>query len=164
MPADNEKRWWKGSRGEWLVVIQVILMVMVFFGPRTIPGWMGTCILPSACRIVGWPLMISGFALFLAGLVRLGKGLTPLPCPKDCAPLIETGPFALVRHPMYSGGLVFALGWALFVRSWLTVGYVVVLFIFLDFKSRREEKWLWEKFPTYRDYQKRVRKLIPFIY
>jgi protein-S-isoprenylcysteine O-methyltransferase Ste14 len=164
MPADNEKRWWKGSRGEWLVVIQVILMTTVFFGPRTMPGQLKALILPSVCRTVSWPLMISGFALFLAGLVRLGKGLTPLPRPSDGAPLIETGPFALVRHPMYSGGLIFALGWALFVRSWMTVGYVVVLFIFLELKSRCEEKWLMEKFPTYRDYQKRVRKLIPFIY
>jgi protein-S-isoprenylcysteine O-methyltransferase Ste14 len=162
MPVGSEKRWWKGSRGEWLVVIQVILMTTVFFGPRTMPGQLSAFVLPSACRIVGWPLMISGFALFLAGLARLGKGLTSLPYPKDCAPLIETGPFALVRHPMYSGGLVFALGWALFVRSWMTAGYVVVLFIFLDFKSRYEEKWLMEKFPTYRDYRKRVPKLIPF--
>jgi protein-S-isoprenylcysteine O-methyltransferase Ste14 len=65
---------------------------------------------------------------------------------------------------MYGGGLVLALGWALFGRSWLTLGYVIVLFVFLDLKSRREEKWLAEKFPTYRSYQARIRKLIPFVY
>jgi protein-S-isoprenylcysteine O-methyltransferase Ste14 len=164
MVAGNQKRWWKGSRGEWLVVMQVGLMLMVFFGPRAMPVQLGSYFLPGTCRIVGGALMISGGALLLAGLVRLGKGLTPLPYPRDGAPLIVTGPFALVRHPMYSGGLVLALGWALFVQSWLTIGYVVGLFIFLDLKSRREERWLTEKFPTYRDYQKRVRKLIPFIY
>ena len=36
----------------------------------------------------------------------------------------------MVRHPMYSGGLVLALGWALFVRGWLTLGYVAALFWF----------------------------------
>jgi protein-S-isoprenylcysteine O-methyltransferase Ste14 len=102
--------------------------------------------------------------LFVVGLVRLGGGLTPLPYPKDGAELIQTGPFALVRHPMYGGGLVLALGWALYVRGWLTLLYVVVLFVFLDVKSRREEKWLSDKFSTYAAYKKRVRKLIPFIY
>ena len=57
-----------------------------------------------------------------------------------------------------------ALGWALYVQGWLTLGYVVALFVFLDAKSRREERWLAERFPAYADYQQRVRKLIPFLY
>jgi len=165
MVTDNKTPWWKGTRGEWLVVAQVALMALVFFGPRTIssqPVWAFP--FPGACRLVGGVLMILGGALLLAGIVRLGGGLTPLPYPRDGAALIETGPFALVRHPMYGGGLVLAVGWASFARSWLTVGYVVLLFVFLDLKSRREERWLAEKFPAYRDYRKRVRKLIPFIY
>ncbi len=108
--------------------------------------------------------MVAGGVLLVAGLVRLGRGLTPLPYPKDGAELIQTGPFALVRHPMYSGGLILALGWALYVQGWLTLGYVVALFVFLDVKSRREERWLAERFPTYATYQQRVRKLIPFVY
>ena len=165
MVTDNKTPWWKGTRGEWLVVAQVALMALVFFGPRVISGqpvWAFP--FPGACRLVGGVLMILGGALLLAGIVRLGGGLTPLPYPRDGAALIETGPFALVRHPMYGGGLVLAVGWASFARSWLTVGYVVLLFVFLDLKSRREERWLAEKFPAYRDYRKRVRKLIPFIY
>jgi protein-S-isoprenylcysteine O-methyltransferase Ste14 len=157
--------WWKGARGEWLVVVQVALMALVFIGPRAVGGrsaW--TFPFPSASPIVGGILMVLGGAFFLAGLLRLGRRLTPLPYPKDGATLIETGPYALVRHPMYAGGLVLGFGWALLVRSWLTLGYVLVLFAFLDFKSRREERWLTERFPAYAGYRKRVRKLIPFIY
>lgn len=36
MVAGNQVRWWKGTRGEWLVVAQVALMALVFFGPSTI--------------------------------------------------------------------------------------------------------------------------------
>ena len=113
-------------------------------------------------RMVGFPVSI--LLLFAAGTVGLGPGLTPLPYPRDTAHLVESGPFALVRHPMYGGGLILALGWALCVRGWLTVAYVVVLFLFLDRKAAREERWLAEKYPTYGDYRKRVRKLVPFIY
>jgi protein-S-isoprenylcysteine O-methyltransferase Ste14 len=163
--AAERPPWWKGTRGEWLVVGQVALIGLVFFGPRTVlgrPAWMFP--FPQVWPVVGGVLMVVGGALLVAGLIRLGHGLTPLPYPKDGADLIQTGPFGLVRHPMYSGGIGLGVGWALYVRSWLTLGYVVALFVFLDVKSRREERWLAEKLPAYAAYQRRVRRLIPFLY
>jgi protein-S-isoprenylcysteine O-methyltransferase Ste14 len=65
---------------------------------------------------------------------------------------------------MYAGGIALAYGWALVVRGGLTLVYATVLLIFLELKSAREERWLAAKFPDYRDYQRRVRKLIPFIH
>jgi protein-S-isoprenylcysteine O-methyltransferase Ste14 len=163
--ALDHKPWWKGARGEWLVVAQVALIGLVFFGPRNVGERLARAFpLPEASRVAGGVLFALGGALLVAGLVRLGRGLTPLPYPKDDATLVQTGPFALVRHPMYGGGLVMALGWALYVQGWLTLAYVLALFIFLDAKSRREERWLAERFPDYADYQQRVRKLIPFLY
>jgi protein-S-isoprenylcysteine O-methyltransferase Ste14 len=165
LAALDQKPWWKGARGEWFVVAQVVLIGLVFFGPRAVfgqPTW--RIPFPHACPVLGGVSMVVGGVLLVAGLVSLGRGLTPLPYPKDGAELIQTGPFALVRHPMYSGGLVVGVGWALQVRSWLTLGYVVALFVFLDVKSRHEEKWLAAKFPAYATYQHRVRKLIPFVY
>lgn len=159
------KPWWKGARGEWLVAIQVGLIVLVFFGPRTaagLPSW--PLPFPAACRFLGGLLMAGGIALLAAGLASLGRGLTPLPYPKKGAGLIQRGPYALVRHPMYSGGILMALGWAIFVQGWLTLGYAALLFVFLDLKSRLEERWLAERFPAYGAYRKRVRKLIPFLY
>ncbi len=164
MTADH-KPWWRGARGEWLVVAQLILMGLVFLGPRRVagrPAWLFP--LAAACPIVGSALMIVGGSLLVAGLVRLGHGLTPLPYPKNGAELIQTGPFGLVRHPMYGGGLILAFGWAVLIQGWLTLLYVVLLSVFLDAKSRREERWLAERFPEYRAYQRRVRKLIPFLY
>jgi protein-S-isoprenylcysteine O-methyltransferase Ste14 len=159
------KPWWKGARGEWLVVLQVALIALVIFGPRTIagqPSWPFP--LPQACRVLGVLLVAGGGGLLLAGLLRMGRALTPLPYPKEGGRLLQTGPYALVRHPMYGGGLVLALGWALWTRSWLALGYGFILFVFLDLKSRREERWLIERFPEYADYRRRVRKLVPFVY
>lgn len=151
--------WWKGKRGEWYVVIQFALCGLVTFGPRM---WIfDQTALES---IVGASLLLGGGLLIVTGGLRLGANFTAVPYPEDQATLIETGPFQFVRHPMYCGAIFMALGWALWVHSWLTLGYAMVLLVFFDIKSRREEQWLKAKFSNYDVYQKRVRKLIPFVY
>lgn len=87
-----------------------------------------------------------------------------MPFPKDQATLVETGPYHFVRHPMYSGAVMMALGWALWAQGWLAIGYAITLFLFFDCKSRREERWLKDKFANYAAYQRRVSKLIPYVY
>jgi protein-S-isoprenylcysteine O-methyltransferase Ste14 len=157
--------WWKGSRGEWYVVMQIALILFVLFGPRTafdLPAWSSPY--AQLASISGGILVLIGASLFLAGIFKLGANLTPVPYPKDQATLIETGPYRIVRHPIYGGGVVMAFGWAFWVHGWCTVVYAIVLFAFLDIKARREEEWLKQKFPAYTGYQKRVRKLIPFVY
>jgi protein-S-isoprenylcysteine O-methyltransferase Ste14 len=158
--------WWKGMRGEWYVVAQAFLFALVLFGPPTLPGWaVWAPPFSWAATGVGAALAIAGGALAVAGLFGLGQAnLTALPYPKDEARLVETGPYAVVRHPIYSGLILGALGFGLLVQGWLTVGYALVLFAFFDVKSRREERWLVERFPEYAEYRTRVRKLIPWVY
>jgi protein-S-isoprenylcysteine O-methyltransferase Ste14 len=157
--------WWKGTHGEWYVIAQIALILLVFFGPRNIPAlsswttpftWLGS--------IGGGIILLAGVLLLAVAIFRLGSNLTPVPYPKDQGTLIETGPYRLVRHPMYCGGMLIAFGWSLLVHGWLTLGYAILMLVFFDVKSRREEKWLKAKYPGYEAYQKRVRKLIPFVY
>ena len=157
--------WWRGTRGEWYVVAQVVLMAVVFLGPRTLaglPAWPAPVTRVSV--LVGAAIGLAGVLLLLAGLARLGTNLTPLPHPTDRATLIQSGPYRFVRHPMYAGGIAIAYGWALFVCGWLTLAYATLLFVFLDAKATREERWLASRVPDYPAYQARVRKLIPVIH
>lgn len=134
-------------------------------GPRNWPGaaaWGHTYALIGS--LAGSALIFTGGILAAAGFFSLGKNLTVLPRPKDNANLVETGAYRLVRHPIYSGLFFAFLGWGLHVHGWLTIGYALLLFICLDIKARREERWLTEKFQGYDAYRRRVRRLIPFIY
>jgi protein-S-isoprenylcysteine O-methyltransferase Ste14 len=157
--------WWQGKRGEWYVIIQAVLFALVLLGPRTLsglPAWPPAARLPAL--LFGAVLLLAGTLLAGAGAASLGRNLTPLPHPKDDAQLVESGAYRLVRHPIYSGIILMAFGWSLCTRSYLVIAYATLVFLFLDLKSRREERWLTEKFPGYDSYRKRVRKLIPFVY
>jgi protein-S-isoprenylcysteine O-methyltransferase Ste14 len=78
--------------------------------------------------------------------------------------LISTGPYAIVRHPMYSAALIMSLGIVLALGSWvgllaLVPGILVVVWRFLD-----EEKFLHKDLPGYTEYTRKVRwRLIPGI-
>jgi len=157
--------WWKGKRGEWYVVAQFAVFLLIVFGPR---GWPG---LPEwgypfdrIGTIVGVSLLILGGLLTAAGFFSLGANLSVLPRPPEKGALVETGAYRLVRHPIYSGIFFAAMGWGVWLHSWPAIGYALILFIVLDLKARLEERWLREKFPGYDGYLKRVRRLIPFIY
>jgi len=157
--------WWKGTRGEWFVVAQVALIVLVFFGPRRWFGWPASALpLPAVRLVAGTTLAVLGAALFLAGVFHLGSNLTPLPYPKDGGTLVQSGAYRLARHPLYGGGILACAGWGLILGSIPALLYVAALCVLLDLKARREEAWLVERYPEYGAYRARVRKLIPFLY
>ncbi len=157
--------WWRGERGEWYVVVQGALFALIAFGPRTWPGapaWSENAI--AASRWLGAALMISGVPLAAVALRSLGKSLTALPYPTDDGELVTTGPYAIVRHPIYSGLILGAFGWGLWLHSGLVLLYATALFVLFDLKSRKEERWLVERYPDYAEYRTRVKKLLPWVW
>lgn len=161
----NNQPWWKNSRGEWYVVLQLFLFVLVALGPRQMTG-LPTWSPPWSTigLVVGFVIVAFGLGILMFGTVSLGTNLTALPYPKDGSQFVESGAYRLVRHPIYSGLIFGAVGWAMIRASTLTLIYALILFIFFEIKSRQEEKWLATKFAGYAAYQMRVRKLIPFVY
>lgn len=154
-----------GPRGEGYVIIQLLLFGLIAFGPEQL-SFLPT-ITPSMQQWLtplGYVLALMGVLLIGAGVVHLGANLTPYPHPKPQSNLVESGAYRIVRHPIYSGLVIGALGWSLLKASVPMVVYSLLLFLFFDIKSRQEERWLSEKFANYERYQQRVRKLVPFVY
>lgn len=158
--------WWRGRRGEWYVVAQVALLALVFIGPRSPTGWSAwPAGLAAPARLIGIVAIALGSVLLLTGGFKLGRpDLTPLPYPREGGMLRQSGPYAIVRHPMYAGAVAIAFGWALLVQGTLTLVYALAMLGFADIKATREEQWLLGRYPEYAEYRRRVRKLIPFVY
>jgi protein-S-isoprenylcysteine O-methyltransferase Ste14 len=79
--------------------------------------------------------------------------------------VISTGPYAFVRHPMYSGAILYFLGIALLLGSWYAVGIAVALIALFGLRAVWEEQTLIDELPGYAAYAERVRyRLIPGIW
>ena len=165
-PAEKPVPWWRGARGEWYVVVQFALFAGIALGGRLwpeLPPWPAG--LARVASVAGLALMLPGGTLAVWGLIALGRNnLTALPYPKDEATLTVAGPYAIVRNPIYSGLILGAFGLGLWHHSWPTLGLSAALFVLFDLKTRKEQAWLTERFPEYADYQRRVKKLLPWIY
>ena len=76
--------------------------------------------------------------------------------------VISTGPYAFVRHPMYSGAVLFLVGIPLLLGSWWGTAMSPTFVILFGIRTRIEEKTLTAGLPDYSDYAARVRyRLVP---
>ncbi|HKA45341.1 MAG TPA: isoprenylcysteine carboxylmethyltransferase family protein [Burkholderiales bacterium] len=79
--------------------------------------------------------------------------------------VVATGPYAIVRHPMYAGGMLYVAGTPLALGSWWGFAGLAVMLPFLIWRLLEEEKFLARNLPGYREYQETVRhRLVPFLW
>jgi protein-S-isoprenylcysteine O-methyltransferase Ste14 len=150
-----------GRGGGW-VVAQFIVMAAVVVALFLPPGW------PDSARtqlaVAGAALAVAGVAIAVSAGLALGRWLTPFPRPAPGAELVVRGPYRVVRHPFYAGGLLFFCGLSLVGSVAALVGTGALGLVWAR-KSRVEEGHLLARFPAYADYAARVRwRLIPGVY
>jgi protein-S-isoprenylcysteine O-methyltransferase Ste14 len=79
--------------------------------------------------------------------------------------VISTGPYAIVRHPMYASALIYLVGTPLALTSYWGFVPLVVMVPFLVWRLLDEEQLLLRELPGYREYRDRVRyRLVPFVW
>ena len=149
------------GRGTGWVVAQFVLMVAVVVAGFVPPDW------PQGAQrmlsLVGAVLALAGVGFAVWAGRTMGRSLTPFPKPVE-AGLVTHGPFAIVRHPIYTGGLSLFVGYSLFagVPALVLTGLLALLWAG---KLRVEEGLLTAVYDAYPAYQARVRRrLIPFVY
>jgi protein-S-isoprenylcysteine O-methyltransferase Ste14 len=149
------------GRGEWWVVAQFVLLGLIAIAPATL---FGLAPLPAWANILGFLLAAVGGAIGVAGVVGLGRNLTPFPKPKPDTTLVQSGIYAVVRHPIYCGLILVALGWAAIRLSLPALILSIGLGFFFEQKAKREERWLEQQFPAYATYRQRVKgRILPWI-
>lgn len=79
--------------------------------------------------------------------------------------VVDSGPYAIVRHPMYAAAILFFIGTPLMLGSWWGLACAPVLSAALGYRAVREERVLVDGLPGYREYRQRVRyRFVPGIW
>jgi 2-amino-4-hydroxy-6-hydroxymethyldihydropteridine diphosphokinase len=148
-------RLWVAGQGVIFLAIAVTLVINGSF-----PGADGYVL-----RIVGALALFLGLLVTLLSVRSLGRSLTALPEPMPGAALIETGPYAHARHPIYGALSLMMLGTSLLFASSFAAIISIGLLAFFWAKSGYEERQLRIAYPGYARYRRRVRRrLLPFLF
>ena len=168
-------RWWGNKktvyRQGYLVrainSCAVLSAYALIYVPSFSVGWLGLRALPhgSFSQVAGSVLCILGVALAIWARHTIGTNWSGIITLKEGHALVQTGPYVIVRHPIYSGLILAMLGSAIVLgelRGLLSVGLMPLSF---TRKMNDEERLMKTQFPKeYPEYQARVKRLIPFLY
>ncbi len=115
-------------------------------------------------QVIGLVVATGGAAISLWSLREHGWQVSPFPKPTDGALLVESGPYRLVRHPMYTGIIVFTLGVGLAYANPVVLLMSFTFTVFFMAKTGREEDMLVERIAGYGAYRSDVPwRIIPFV-
>ena len=142
------------TKSTLFVIIQLICTFWILFtGELIVAG------------VVNWILFsISGLLALWAFSINKPHSRLIFPEPPPDSKLLTTGPYRFIRHPMYSALLLATLVWVINDFSLLRMIVWGILLANACFKLTFEEKLLADRFPDYKIYIKKTKRLIPFVF
>jgi protein-S-isoprenylcysteine O-methyltransferase Ste14 len=144
------------------VVIGALLLVV----PRQPLHWLDARLIPPtiAAYWLGFVIVAAGLGFAVWARVHLGRNWSATVTVKQDHELIRTGPYGVVRHPIYTGILLAVLGTALAIGEWRGLIAFVLFTVGFVIKLKAEERFMNETFgEQYARYRAEVPTLIPFV-
>ena len=137
-----------------LFIIQYATLAYLIFSAEPVPSKWYLLTSYSAGLFLGL------WAVFRMGITSLNAG----PDPKPGARLLDSGPYRIIRHPMYAAILLVFI--PLVIQSPDTIRIIVltVLILNLLLKMNYEERLIMESMEGYRAYSEKTWRLIPYVY
>ena len=112
---------------------------------------------------LGLVLLAGGLAFAVWGRVHIGRNWGTPMSRKAQPELVTSGPYSLVRHPIYSGILLAGVGTAIALR-WTWLFAVLLAAVYFIYSAHVEERDLTEQFPdAYPAYKRSTKMLVPFV-
>jgi protein-S-isoprenylcysteine O-methyltransferase Ste14 len=128
------------------------------------PNWMAwsAVAIPPMVRWLGSIPLLLGATFMVWGLHQIGRNITISISTREDHALVTTGPYRLVRHPLYTGGMVEAVGVCLLMANWFVALSAGLFWSLIAYRTPMEEKKLIKTFgDEYRQYMERVGRFLP---
>jgi protein-S-isoprenylcysteine O-methyltransferase Ste14 len=150
--------------GRLILVVVVVLLVHFISNGHGLRGLQPYAVIRSPIAgPVGAALCVLGAGIAIAARVYLGRNWGMPMARKENPELVTKGPYAIVRHPIYTGILLILLGSAIGA----TVAFALPLVVsapYFVYSARREERLMTEQFPEqYPAYMKQTKMLVPYL-
>lgn len=125
----------------------------------------GIALLPSWVYYVGIAAMLAGIALRQWAIAVLGRYFSGVIGVQKEQKVVEAGPYRLIRHPSYTGVLIFLSGMGIAVQSWAAALVNIAIFgVAYGYRLFVEERILIRELgASYVDYMKRTKRVIPYL-
>jgi protein-S-isoprenylcysteine O-methyltransferase len=139
----------------------------LLFNPQMGVGPLGRRFVPATVALpwIGLALTIAGIAFAVWARFALGGNWSGTVTIKEDHQLIRTGPYAIVRHPIYTGLLLAEFGTALAFGEVRGLVAVAIATVSLRLKSLAEESFMAEQFgDQYAQYRRETKALVPFVW
>jgi protein-S-isoprenylcysteine O-methyltransferase Ste14 len=119
--------------------------------------------IPLSLQIIGFVCVAAGFWLITWGMLENKFFSSAVRTQADRGQsVISSGPYAIVRHPGYTGGILYFLGSGLALGSWVSLAPMLVMILLTLRRTTLEDRMLLRELDGYADYAARVRhRLIP---
>jgi protein-S-isoprenylcysteine O-methyltransferase Ste14 len=146
------------------LTILVVVFTLLFAKWTARVGPLGSSFLPPrpALRHIGFILALAGIALAMWARIHLGQFWSDKVVLKVDHQLIRTGPYAHLRHPIYSGVLLGVAATALALGEWRGVLAFLILLVNYSIKARREDRMLADRFrDSFAEHEKHAGFLLP---
>ena len=147
-------------------MLAFLIAIVLRWSTRIPLRWLYVAVWPSGLLPfwLGAGITVGGILFAVWAREHLGRNWSRSVTIKEGHELITTGPYAVVRHPIYTGMLAGFLGMAIAISQ--VRGFIVLVLIFVAFwvKLRLEEKWMRAQFgETYATYARKTAALVPYL-
>ncbi len=152
---------------EWAQKIIVSLIILTFFGVIVLSSFdyrFHLSPVPAYVSVIAEVLIVLAF-LFIFWVMKVNSYAAANVRVEADHEIIDTGPYAYVRHPMYAGALWLFVGMPLALGAWWPLGLIVIVLPVLFWRLLDEEKILRRDLAGYTEYTQKVRyRLIPYVW
>ncbi len=153
------------GRGLFAARVASFLLLLAWLTLYAInPSWMQVVSvpLPTWVRWLGMALGLASLGFWAWTQTALGKEWSPQLQLREEHHLVTTGPYARIRHPLYTAMVAFGASLAIVAANWVFLALAIVAITGLLLRVPKEEEMMLQEFgEEYRDYMRRTGKFLP---